>query len=122
MLGIPLTKDHTIQLQKFDFVNLLSMLPTDMKVLVIHGNIDRVIPRRCGIVGSLCYRLPRKNSDHRFFYQDTQAQIRGAVFLESGSHPSQVPSLDFGHSWYEYFDIEVWQKVVDSFIDDEPPT
>ncbi|KAG6878976.1 hypothetical protein C0992_006111 [Termitomyces sp. T32_za158] len=97
-----LTKGHTIQLQKFDFVNLLSMLPTDMKVLVIHGNTDRVIPRRCG--------------------KDIQARIRGAVFLESGPRPGQVPSLDFGHSWYEYFDIEVWRNVVNSFIDDERPT
>ncbi|KAG6844134.1 hypothetical protein H0H87_009521 [Tephrocybe sp. NHM501043] len=72
-----------------------------MKVLVIHGTLDQVIPRRCG--------------------EDVQARIHGAVFLKSGTEPGQVPSLDFGHYWYEYFDIEVWQNVVNTFIDDASP-
>ncbi|KAG6814595.1 hypothetical protein H0H92_000124 [Tricholoma furcatifolium] len=94
---------QSLALQKFDFADLLSKLPTDIKVLIIHGKLDKIVPRWCG--------------------EDIQKRIHGAVMLECGTRPGQVPSLDFGHNWYEYFDLEVWQNVVNLSIDDvETPT
>lgn len=36
--------------------------------------------------------------------------------VEQGNKPGQVPSLAFGHLWYEYFDAQVWQDVVEGFL------
>ncbi|KAF8077746.1 Alpha/Beta hydrolase protein [Lyophyllum atratum] len=90
-----------IALQKFQFADLLSKLPADMKVMVIHGTMDQVIPIRCG--------------------EDIAKRIHGVTFVQKGTQPGQVPSLDFGHFWYEYFDIKVWNAVVNVFINDAPP-
>lgn len=39
-----------------------------------------------------------------------------AKFVQVGNHPGQVPSLAFGHHWFEYFDIEVWYDVIEKFM------
>lgn len=36
--------------------------------------------------------------------------------VEVGCTPGQVPNLDFGHHWFEYFDIQVWHDVVERFM------
>ncbi|KAF5381111.1 hypothetical protein D9615_004137 [Tricholomella constricta] len=91
-----------VALQKFQFADLLPNLPAEMKVMVIHGTSDQVIPLRCG--------------------EDILRRIRGAKSVQKGIQPGQVPTLEFGHYWYEYFDIKVWQDVVNVFIDDAPPS
>lgn len=45
-------------------------------------------------------------------------RIPWARFIEEGNEPGQVPTLSFGHNWYEYFDAKVWQDVVDNFMKD----
>lgn len=36
--------------------------------------------------------------------------------MEVGVQPGQIPDLDFGHHWWEYFDESVWRDVVDVFV------
>ncbi|KJA27076.1 hypothetical protein HYPSUDRAFT_35623 [Hypholoma sublateritium FD-334 SS-4] len=83
-------------LQKFDFVNLIHKLPQDIQIMVIHGHLDQVIPFHCG--------------------EEILNYIPQARLVETGTVPGQVPSLDFGHFWYEYFDIQVWHDVINNFM------
>ncbi|KAF8163516.1 Alpha/Beta hydrolase protein [Crassisporium funariophilum] len=85
-----------IALQKFDFVDLLDKLPRDIQIMVIHGQLDQVIPFHCG--------------------EEVLKRIPWARLVDEGNQPGQVPSLKFGHFWYEYFDIQVWHDVIDTFI------
>ncbi|KAJ7696513.1 Alpha/Beta hydrolase protein [Mycena rosella] len=80
-------------LQGFDFEALLPNISRNIRVLVIHGQHDQVIPFRCS--------------------QEMLRRIPGARFVELGNKPGQVPSLAFGHHWFEYFDLSVWYNVVD---------
>jgi len=89
-----------VALKKFDFKNLLGKLPRELKILVIHGALDEIIPLYCG--EDILKRIPRARP------------------LEKGNQPGQVPTLDFGHYWYEYFDVEVWHSVVDKFMCSDP--
>lgn len=41
-----------------------------------------------------------------------------ARLVTIGSKRGQVPSYAFGHLWYEFFDIEVWVGVLETFLDD----
>lgn len=45
-----------------------------------------------------------------------QQRIAGARFVELGNKPGQVPSLAFGHQWFEYFDLNVWYNVIDMHL------
>ncbi|KAJ6498304.1 Alpha/Beta hydrolase protein [Mycena vulgaris] len=83
-------------LQGFDFVALLPNIPRNVRVLVIHGHQDQVIPFRCA--------------------EDILRRIPGARFVEPGIKPGQVPSLAFGHHWFEYFDLNVWYNVVEAHL------
>jgi hypothetical protein len=38
--------------------------------------------------------------------------------VEMGNAPGQVPSFAFGHYWYDYFDLKVWNSVIDAFLND----
>lgn len=67
-----------------------------MQVLVIHGKEDRIVPNYCG--DEILQRIP------------------WAKMVEVGCTPGQVPNLDFGHHWFEYFDIQVWHDVVERFM------
>ncbi|KAJ2935756.1 hypothetical protein H1R20_g1339, partial [Candolleomyces eurysporus] len=87
-------------LQKFKFDHLLSKIPEDVQILVVHGKLDQVIPYHCG--EEIVKNIPR------------------ARFVEVGPDPGQVPSLDYGHYWYEYFDISNWYDVMHSFVSTIP--
>ncbi len=50
------------------------------------------------------------------FEQDILNYIPQARFVETGHLSGQVPSLEFGHFWFEYFDIEIWHDVVNKFM------
>jgi hypothetical protein len=43
-------------------------------------------------------------------------RIPSASFVEIGTKPGQVPSLAFGHHWFEYFDLGVWYNVVEAHL------
>jgi len=85
-----------IALQKFNFGDLLGKLSPDVQVMVIHGQLDQIIPFGCA--------------------QEILKQIPWARFIEQGDGRGQVPSLSFGHQWFEYFDPQVWLDVVDVFL------
>ncbi|KAK7467497.1 hypothetical protein VKT23_004551 [Stygiomarasmius scandens] len=80
----------------FDFENLLSMISPDIKTMVIHGELDQMIPFSAGT--DICER------------------IKTAQMIERGSDIGQVPSYTFGHQWFEYFDASVWVEVIDKFM------
>lgn len=73
-----------------------------MKVMVIHGKKDVIVPYSCG--------------------EEILQRIPWAHMVEVGSLPGQVPDLDFGHQWSEYFDIQVWHDVVEGFMADAKPS
>ncbi|KAJ6518938.1 Alpha/Beta hydrolase protein [Mycena sanguinolenta] len=83
-------------LQQFDFEDLLPNISRNVRVLVIHGQQDQVIPFRC--------------------VEDMLQRIPGARLVELGNQPGQVPSLAFGHHWFEYFDLGVWYNVIDMHL------
>ncbi|KAJ3841103.1 Alpha/Beta hydrolase protein [Lentinula raphanica] len=71
-------------------------IPKSTRFLVIHGERDAVVP--FSSAAKLLRVLPQ------------------ASFIQTGPRPGQVPSLAFGHHWWEYFDIEVWVDVVETFL------
>ncbi|KAJ7334296.1 Alpha/Beta hydrolase protein [Mycena albidolilacea] len=83
-------------LQRFNFEDLLPNISRNVRVLVIHGQQDQVIPFRC--------------------VEDILQRIPGARLVDLGNKPGQVPSLAFGHQWFEYFDLKVWYNVIDMHL------
>ncbi|KAJ7161489.1 Alpha/Beta hydrolase protein [Mycena crocata] len=83
-------------MNRFDFTGLHEKLPRSMQFLVIHGDLDAIVPPYCG--------------------QEILKRIPWARSVEIGNQPGQVESLNFGHHWFEYFDIQVWHDVVEKFI------
>ncbi|KAL0577095.1 hypothetical protein V5O48_004887 [Marasmius crinis-equi] len=77
-------------------------LPRSIKFLVIHGKKDSIVPFSSG--EELLQRIP---------------WARG---LTVGNQPGEVPSLAFGHQWFEYFDAAVWVGVVEGFMNGKPTT
>ncbi|KXN92264.1 Putative aminoacrylate hydrolase RutD [Leucoagaricus sp. SymC.cos] len=86
-------------LRKFDFEQLLKHIPKDIRVLVIHGQLDQVIPFSCA--------------------EDIISRIPQARLVGEGSQFGHVPTLKFGHLWYEYFDPQVWHDVLHAFMQQE---
>ncbi|KAJ7024282.1 Alpha/Beta hydrolase protein [Mycena alexandri] len=74
-------------MNRFDFTGLHAKLPRSLQFLVIHGDLDAIVPPYWG----------RKFS----------SEFHGL---------GAVQSLDFGHHWFEYFDVRVWQDVVEKFL------
>ncbi|KAF8643810.1 hypothetical protein AX16_008828 [Volvariella volvacea WC 439] len=83
-------------IMKFNFDGLYDKVPKDTKILVIHGELDLVLPFSGAL--EIMQKLPQ------------------AKFVNIGPHPGQVPHLQFGHHWFEYFDIKVWHDVVTRFL------
>ncbi|EFI28338.1 hypothetical protein CC1G_13868 [Coprinopsis cinerea okayama7 len=88
---------QAIALQKFKFDHFLGQLSRDIQILVLHGQLDQVIPPYCG--------------------QEILESIPWARKIEVGDKEGQVPSLDFGHYWFEYFDARVWHDVIHTFLE-----
>ncbi|KZP21122.1 alpha/beta-hydrolase [Athelia psychrophila] len=82
--------------KNLNFGNLHAQLPADIPVLVIHGKLDAIVPFFCG--------------------EEVARLIPHARFVEVGAQPGQIPDLEFGHHWWEYFDEGVWRDVVDVFV------
>jgi pimeloyl-ACP methyl ester carboxylesterase len=79
-----------------DLPNIAKLNPST-KILILHGTIDSVVHSSEGVI--LRELLPH------------------ATVLEVGEGPRKVPSLEFGHLWWEYFDVEIWVRVVEGFLD-----
>ncbi|KAJ3573435.1 hypothetical protein NP233_g2435 [Leucocoprinus birnbaumii] len=91
---------QSVALRKFEFEQHLKHLPRDMQVLIIHGHLDQIIPFECT--------------------KDMVTQIPWAQFIQEGSQRGQIPTLQFGHLWYEYFDPQIWHDVVHVFMQRAP--
>lgn len=83
-------------MNRFDFTGLHAKLPRSMQFLVIHGNLDAIVPPYCG--------------------EEILQRIPWAKPVKIGSRPGSVENLEFGHHWFEYFDIQVWHDVVEEFL------
>ena len=86
------------QLGRFDFKEFQATVPRSTRILVVHGKLDEV----------LLYSASRVILE----------RVPWAEDVEVGSKPGQIPSLDFGHQWFEYFDIDVWRNVFESFLNE----
>ncbi|KAJ3903829.1 Alpha/Beta hydrolase protein [Lentinula edodes] len=71
-------------------------IPKNTSFLVIHGEKDAIVPFSSGT--------------------NLRQVIPQVSFIQTGPQPGQVPNLAFGHHWWEYFDIEVWVKVFETFL------
>ncbi|CAK5267772.1 unnamed protein product [Mycena citricolor] len=89
-------EQQRLALQNFDFAALFPGISRRVKILVIHGQKDQVIPFRCA--------------------SETLGMIKSAKFVQVGSQVGQVPSLAFGHQWFEYFDLRVWHDVFEAHL------
>ncbi|KAL0577094.1 hypothetical protein V5O48_004886 [Marasmius crinis-equi] len=92
----PVVAKQQEALRTFNFAGLLHLLPRDLKIMVIHGELDQVIPLKAA--------------------QAMMELLPSAEFVQAGQVRGQVPSHRFGHHWYEYFDIEVWRDVMEAFM------
>ncbi|THV07781.1 alpha/beta-hydrolase [Dendrothele bispora CBS 962.96] len=80
----------------FDFEKLLPKIPRETKVGVIHGELDQMIPFSAGL--DIIHRIP------------------SARLLEQGHRPGQLPTYNFGHQWFDYFDDNLWVNVFEGFM------
>jgi len=83
-------------MNRFDFTGLHEKLPRNMQFLIIHGERDAIVPPYCG--------------------EEILKRIPWAQPVKIGTQYGAVESLAFGHHWFEYFDIRVWQDVVEKFL------
>jgi len=84
---------------QFNFGSQQIKLPRDTQILSIHGRLDQIVPDS--------YR------------QEIMQYFPHARAVEIGDCPGQIPNDQFGHHWWEYFDIQVWKAVVDNFLEDK---
>jgi len=75
---------------KYDVRQKLGSIPTSLPVLVIHGGQDVAV-------------YPAEKDD----------------ILKSIKHAklAECPRMDFGHNWYDYFDLEFWRSTIAAFLD-----
>ena len=86
---------HTIALQFLaiqaaDVRENLHRIPASLPVLVIHGAKDRMV-----------------------LYNESDHILKGIKHAKRLS----TPSPEFGHFWYDYFDIDFWSNAITSFLD-----
>ncbi|THH27429.1 hypothetical protein EUX98_g6763 [Antrodiella citrinella] len=86
-------------MSSFDFGDSHKHFPS-IPVLVIHGIVDRMVPLKEG--------------------QIIVDRISSAQFVQFGDSAGQIPHGTFGHHWWEYFDVQVWQDVVEVFAAQGP--
>nr|GAT45820.1 predicted protein [Mycena chlorophos] len=86
-------------MNRFDFTDQHTRLPRSMQFLVIHGTLDRIVPPSCG--EEIVRRIP---------------WARSLEIDPAGNTRGTVPNVAFGHSWYEYFDVQVWVDVIEEFV------
>jgi len=80
----------------------LYLVPTNIKVLVIHGTLDRMIP----------------HGESSFILEGITHATRVTVGKKNG----QVPTASYGHTWFDYFTPKVWLDVIEEFLDGREQT
>ncbi|KAG1754304.1 Alpha/Beta hydrolase protein [Suillus lakei] len=81
---------------RYDFTGFHSRLSPDTQFMIIHGELDQILP-----------------------FSNVQGFLRlipWARVVPVGDAPGSVPTLRFGHDWIEYFDPQVWCGVFEAFL------
>ncbi|KIJ69141.1 hypothetical protein HYDPIDRAFT_36229 [Hydnomerulius pinastri MD-312] len=81
---------------EFNFEGLHSKLSFDTQFLVIHGELDQIVPF----------------SNAQGFLDI----IPWARMIPTGNAPGTIPHRRFGHNWIEYFPPEVWYAAIEAFL------
>ncbi len=81
---------------KFNLGDLHKYISRDLPVLVIHGQLDDIVPYPAG--------------------EEVLRRIPSARQVEVGLQVGQIPHEQFGHMWWEYFDIDIWRGVLEKFL------
>ncbi|TDL28099.1 alpha/beta-hydrolase [Rickenella mellea] len=79
-----------------DYRPRLSQLPSSTRLFIIHGAKDRIV-------------FPHESECYRVLHQSESLAV--------GEEPGTVPSLDFGHAWWEYFTPQIWVDVILAFLE-----
>ena len=66
--------------------------------MIVHGTKDRII----------------HYAESNYLTKHLKHAVR-VVIDPSCKTPGSVPSADYGHSWYEYFEPQVWVDVIQTF-------
>ncbi|KAF9227748.1 alpha/beta-hydrolase [Gyrodon lividus] len=87
---------------EFDFKDLHSKLSPDTHFLIIHGELDQIVP---------------------FSYaQGFLDLIPWARLIPIGDTPGTMPHNRFGHNWIEYFTTELWYEAIEAFLESNRST
>lgn len=81
---------------QYDFTGFHSRLSPDTQFMIIHGELDQIVP-----------------------FSNVQTFLRlipWARVVPVGDAPGSVPTLRFGHDWIEYFNPQVWYDVFNVFL------
>lgn len=81
---------------QYDFTGFHSRLSQDTQFMIIHGELDQIVP-----------------------FSNVQGFLKlipWARVVPVGDTSGSVPSLRFGHDWIEYFDPKVWYGVFEVFL------
>ncbi|KAG0694325.1 Alpha/Beta hydrolase protein [Suillus ampliporus] len=81
---------------RFDFTGCHSRLSPDTQFMIIHGELDEI--------------LPFSNA------QGFLKTIPWARMVPVGDRPGSVPHYRFGHDYIEYFNPQVWYGVLEAFL------
>ncbi|CAK5265222.1 unnamed protein product [Mycena citricolor] len=87
---------QTSTIGRFDLGNHYHKLSRDTRFLVIHGSLDAILPPSCS--------------------EEILQRIPWARKVEVGAYPGAVPTLEFGHNCFDYFDIQIWHDVIEMFL------
>ncbi|KAF9246375.1 Alpha/Beta hydrolase protein [Melanogaster broomeanus] len=81
---------------EFNFEGLHSKLSLDIHFLIVHGELDQIVP---------------------FSYaQDFLDLIPWARMIPIGDAFGSIPHRRFGHNWMEYFTSELWYEGIEAFL------
>lgn len=80
---------------KVNFGDLHKYFPP-IPVLIIHGTVDQIVPLNEG--------------------QFILKKIPWARMVQIGDKPGQIPSGKFGHHWWEYFNVKIWEDAIEKFV------
>lgn len=85
------------QVATADLRKLIPTIPSSVRVLVIHGTLDRIV-----------------------HYSESEYILRGIKHARrvAVGGPRGVPTDAYGHAWYEYFDIPLWVEILEKFLED----
>ncbi|KAM0792617.1 hypothetical protein ACM66B_005278 [Microbotryomycetes sp. NB124-2] len=89
------TVSHQVQaIAGYDVRKQMSTIPSTLPVLVLHGDKDRSV-----------------------YYTESKYILKGLPQATLVTYPGM------GHMWYDYYEIEYWTRLLNSFLDDKelPP-